>query len=261
MVKMKSNGGKFDDAFANTGIDQPLGEFIVFTSPSGNGLIIAIDCKNILSPKGHITTSHIECVMLPVVLLALCQKRKPQTIQAVVKSGSEQRESPPMCPEQALGQLFANDNPAACDKTSFPCKMEMVFHKMTVQNDVTVNLNDIRMRNLQKGLVHDLCLAETVVFMPDMKQRHGTPLAECLDQPTCVITRTVVCNDYFVGKHGLMQHTLQTKRKRFRPIVGRYNQGCAKLHTFHFEFLRFVRLISPSSLSQSHSHTRNDARQ
>lgn len=78
----------------------------------------------------------------------------------------------------------------------------MVFHKVTTHDDVAIHLNDVLTLTKGKSLVHNHCLAEALVFLPNILNRQ--PFLKMADNMPCGIGGPIVGNDDLIWLAGLV---------------------------------------------------------
>ena len=101
----------------------------------------------------------------------------------------------------------------------------MVLHEFTVQDQISVDLDDVFAAAGGNGLVADGGQPESPVLMPDVVYGNRRDVLEMLHDISGADARTVV-RDQDLGRHyGLLHDAVETQIEGARPVVGGNYQG------------------------------------
>ena len=99
----------------------------------------------------------------------------------------------------AFRQLLAQVHPSAFHVDPVSRFAEVVGDKLRMQENISVQFDDVVARAACHTLVAHHRQPEALVFMPDMNQREGSLLLQCLNQLCGLFRRAVISHKDLVG--------------------------------------------------------------
>ena len=99
----------------------------------------------------------------------------------------------------AFRQLLAQVHPSAFHVDPVSRFAEVVGDKLRMQENISVQFDDVVARAACHTLVAHHRQPEALVFMPDMNQREGSLLLQCLNQLCGLFRRAVIAHKDLVG--------------------------------------------------------------
>lgn len=217
MVQMTPDPGATKIQPTNPGVEETLGEFIVFAPPADEFLVESVDAANVVHPRGEVAAA--DALQVRNRRQEMRNERETDEMPAAFDATRENTGPIAFFSEGAAGGVFVQQDAFSLNEEAGPRDSPVVADEMRVKDEVAVDEHHIVAGHAREGAVAHSCGAETVMLAPFVDDVHAA--APCVvDDARGLGAGTVVADDDLVRADRLSGNGTEHSGESVGPFVG-----------------------------------------